>query len=1208
MIKGNLVFPCLIVGCLWLAFIPGTAYSQARAQFKVITTEDGLSNSFVRSIFQDRNGFMWIGTVNGLNRYDGHRMTNFIDDPLVEGSFKGTFVFKIYEDRQENIWVLSDKGLNCLNPATASFEMILPNGENTIEDRIFFFIKEDQQGNLWLNRKRGLYQFDSDKKLFEAVKFDERSSTYSDTRFLFLEEDQQGRLWLGSKDKGLIRLSENKREGNWSAQQFIIPNNMIDSSATIRSMVAGEGDFLWLATSSGIYRFDTRKEQFEPFVPKPAISFLGAPGVSEILKVDTRGRLLFTTSEGIYRIEQPESFPLAGNYSSFKHGPGLDHSKFIYGQWIRDFVVEKDNRIWVGTEEGLYHVNMTTSESILYAHDPLKSRSLSINRISQLFIDDQQNLWAGTYAGGINISAKQHPFQHYTHHKDDAQSLSSNQVRSMVIDDAGFLWVATLETGLDKMELRPGKGWVRVGNWQADEKAANALPGNSLIQVIKARSGKLWIALAAGKGLTELDPVSGTTKIYRTAPGSSFDFSGIWALCEDQQGYIWIGTRKTGVHRFDPVSGQLDSFLEDTFWTNSFKNNFIHDIYEDRLGQLWISSFRGLYRVDPVSRKIEKFLHEADNPQSISSSAIWTVGEDKQGNLWIGTSLGLNKYDRESGHFQRYFMQDGLPSNVVWGMLTDNKGYLWVSTDAGLARYYKPAEKEPAFPPQKAFQPFDQKSLNSETFLPHAYYKDERNGQLFFGSLEGFNIVYPDQIKSDTAQSPMVLSTFSIYNQAKESGRNLLDPFINNKEEVELSYLDDVLVFTFSDLNFPDRGQNYFEYQLIGLSDQWIPLEESKTMTFIDLAPSSYVLKMRGVKPNGYAIHEKSLLKFIIHPPWWKSNWAYLFYGLSLLGCFFFFKRYEENRREFKQQAEVERARAEEKRRQTETVELQAQQLERSLKELQQKNEEILIAQNQLIQQEKLASLGHLTAGIAHEIKNPLNFINNFAEDSKELLEELSTELEGQKAQLDTARLKEMRDMISELKLNAKDIHENGIRVDRIVRSMMNHATGSRSERREVNVNQLLSDNANLAYHGYRALDASFHVHLEKELDDALPLLSAYPQELGRVLLNLINNACHATQQKQKTAGPDYVPTILVSTATEKDGVLIRIRDNGTGIPESLQEEIFTPFFTTKPTGEGNSGLGLSISYDIVVQQHQGTLEVKSELGEFTEFVIQLPL
>jgi len=268
---------------------------------------------------------------------------------------------------------------------------------------------------------------------------------------------------------------------------------------------------------------------------------------------------------------------------------------------------------------------------------------------------------------------------------------------------------------------------------------------------------------------------------------------------------------------------------------------------------------------------------------------------------------------------------------------------------------------------------------------------------------------------------------------------------------------------------------------------------------------------------------------------------------------------------------------------------------------------ELKAAQARLIQTEKMASLGQLTAGIAHEIKNPLNFVNNFAGLSVELLDELKETAAPAVAALDTDKRADIDEVIGMLTGNLEKIAEHGRRADGIVKSMLEHSRGVSGERRVVDLNALAEEALNLAYHGARAQDANFNITLERDLDPAIAPLELAPQEITRVLLNLFGNGFYAADKRKRDgAAPDFRPVLNVTTRDLDEAVEIRVRDNGTGIAPEIRDKLFQPFFTTKPTGEG-TGLGLSISWDIVTQQHGGTIAVDSRLGEFTEFAIRLP-
>ena len=282
-----------------------------------------------------------------------------------------------------------------------------------------------------------------------------------------------------------------------------------------------------------------------------------------------------------------------------------------------------------------------------------------------------------------------------------------------------------------------------------------------------------------------------------------------------------------------------------------------------------------------------------------------------------------------------------------------------------------------------------------------------------------------------------------------------------------------------------------------------------------------------------------------------------------------------------------------------EELEQKRKAVEESKDALQKSLEELKAAQQQLIQSEKMASLGELTAGIAHEIQNPLNFVNNFSEVSNELIDEMNEEL-------DKGDMEEAKAIAADIKQNLEKINHHGKRAGDIVKGMLQHSRTSSRQKELTDINALCDEYLRLAYHGLRAKDKTFNAKFETDFDTNLPKINIVPQDMGRVILNLINNAFYAVNEKAKQGIADYEPTVLVSTKKENGKVLISVKDNGNGIPSTIKDKIFQPFFTTKPTGSG-TGLGLSLSYDIV-KAHGGEIKVNTKENEGTEFIIQLPV
>jgi signal transduction histidine kinase len=345
------------------------------------------------------------------------------------------------------------------------------------------------------------------------------------------------------------------------------------------------------------------------------------------------------------------------------------------------------------------------------------------------------------------------------------------------------------------------------------------------------------------------------------------------------------------------------------------------------------------------------------------------------------------------------------------------------------------------------------------------------------------------------------------------------------------------------------------------------------------------MLQVKAVNSDG-AVVLKSIV-ITITPPWWKTWWAYCLYGLLIILTGYLIYKYQrayivKRERERTQQKELAQA-----------------------KEIEKAYTQLKSTQAQLIQSEKMASLGELTAGIAHEIQNPLNFVNNFSELNQELLAELNEEIEK-------GNLAEVKNIAQSVIDNEEKILYHGKRADAIVKGMLQHSRSSNNQKEPTNINALADEYLRLAYHGLRAKDKSFNATMKTDFDASIGNVNVIPQDIGRVILNLITNAFYAVQDKKKTADAGYEPTVTISTASVQPplggrSLSIKVSDNGGGIPLAILDKIFQPFFTTKPTGQG-TGLGLSMSYDIITKGHGGELKVETKEGEGTSFIIQIPV
>jgi signal transduction histidine kinase len=392
----------------------------------------------------------------------------------------------------------------------------------------------------------------------------------------------------------------------------------------------------------------------------------------------------------------------------------------------------------------------------------------------------------------------------------------------------------------------------------------------------------------------------------------------------------------------------------------------------------------------------------------------------------------------------------------------------------------------------------------------------------------------------------------------------------------------------------PAQYEGFYQYQYIldGVDKKWSSLTDLPVSErYHNIPPGYYTFRVSIRKRDGnWTI--PSEFHFRIRPPLWSSWWAELFYFIIFIGLVRLWVRFR-SLRLLKENTWLEQKVAE-----------RTEALTQSLETLRQ-------AQGQLIQAEKMASLGELTAGIAHEIQNPLNFVNNFSEVNTELLEDVNKSL-------DEGNTAEVKDILKDIETNMGKITFHGKRADAIVKGMLLHSRASSGEKILTDVNMLTDEYLRLSYHGLRARDKSFNAQFVMDFDEKTGELMLVKQDIGRVLLNLFNNAFYSVTEKKKQiekakqsgegAGNElYEPTVLVSTKRKKDFVEIRIRDNGQGISKKVIDKIYQPFFTTKPAGQG-TGLGLSLSYDIITKEHNGKIDVTTKEDEFTEFIIELPV
>ncbi len=1224
--------------------------SQERMKFERISIDQGLSQSAVFAILQDKKGFMWFGTEDGLNRYDGYHFVEYKHDPDDPNSLSNNVVQAIYEDRD---------------------------------------------GMLWIGTEVGLNRFDRESEKFIRFKQSETPHSLSNNNVLSIREDKKGALWIGTMGGGLNRLDRERKQFKHYRNISGDPSSL--SSDVVNTIYEDKTGVLWIGTGGGgLNTFNTEKETFSCYRYEHGNPHsLSNDEVTAILEDDS-GILWIGTKDGFNRFDRQK-----GEFKHYKHNAknsnSLSHD-FIYS------IVEGDkdntNVLWIGTYGG--GLNRFDKQTQVFTHCQHRTKnpdSLSNNYIHSIYRDKGAILWIGTDSGLNKFDRKKEKFAHWNVKGDDAIFLINRQVWAIYEDREGILWFGTDE-GLTQLNRVTGK----YIHWSHDPNNPNSLSCDRVQEIYEDRAGMLWLGTHGG-GLNCFDRQKKIFTHYKNDPSdtNSLSHNIVYAILEDSTGELWIGT-EWGFNRLNRKTGRFTRWIHIPGNPNSLSNNVINIIYEESSEILWIGTEGGLNRFDRKSGTFRHWTKNQSDPNSISDNLVIQIYEDKSGTLWIGTAWGLNKFDRKKEIFTRFNKKHGLPNERIYGILEDEKGRLWLSTNNGISRF-DPSTEE--------FRNYDvHDGLQSNEFHGASCYKSA-DGGMFFGGINGFNFFYPNKIEDNPHKPPIVITDFQILNESVEiSEDSPLKQAITEVDEIVLSYRHSVFSFEFAALDFTAPEKNWYEYEMEGFDKGWIRTDARKRfVTYTNLRPGRYIFRVRGSNNDGIWNKKGLSIKIIITPPFWQTWWFKIGLGVAFILMLFFGYRYRTKRlrrkldhqkrvqdilRKSRDLADFRRIEVEkliaaisalliavdsngEIFQWNETAEkffgikgtrsrgqlfvdvlrdyIPADKLEEIMeKGLREghdtpiKNFEIPInfkdkgtrllssAINPILDRsgkklgflllaeditrrkeeerqrnlsQKLESLGQMAGNIAHEIKTPLQYISHngqFVCDSfndlvkfYDVVKECLNEIEQSDKKHVAEKIKQIIDeydiqeILEEIPKASDQIVSGVSKVSNIIQSMKEYSHPGRSVMEKADINKLLESTVVLVQN-----ERNKTLEIETELCKQLPQVACYPGELNQVFMNLLINAADAIQEKGESG------LIKITTARESSEVIVSISDNGCGIPDSIKENIFNPFFTTKEVGKG-TGQGLSTAYKIIIEKHKGKLYFNSSAGEGATFYIHLP-
>lgn len=845
------------VGVLFMTNV-GKGLSQSEVSFDHITTNEGLSQNDINCIFQDKHGFMWFGTHDGLNKFDGYDFTVYNPDTSNEGSINSNLIYNIVGDRNSNLWIgTTGRGLNFFDRSTETFQAFTHeegNVESLSNDHISDLFM-DHRDRLWIGTNSGLNMLDLNKGL-DSVVFQKYHLEYAsyltgwDGKLIYdVFEDNRNQLYVGGVG-GLYKMSRDEN-----------------------------GDIYFRSLNEA----------------------LGLPEVIvSCIVQDKFGRLVVGTDNGLFIQEGGHDFAKVrkiaeGNYNTL--------------------LIDNQGNIWGGTYNGLlYFENISGNKppDLLdkFVYNPLDESSISKNIIKSLFLDRSGIIWVGTNGGGINkFDPERKQFLHIRKTLD-SKSLSYDKIRVMFEDSKGTLWIGTEGGGLNMMAS--GENDRSYDNFKIFQSVSKPF---ALEEIGTKDNRTLLIGVEGTPGLHQLninDPDKIQDSDIRPFPDVA---QSVFTLLEDSDGILWVGTYGGGLQRWTPKGNDFekDIFSHNTATSDGISSDIIRNVFEDSMGNIWIATGNGLCKLQrsektKIKPRFEVFKNVPGNSRSLSHDYILAIYESRAGSLWIGTfGGGLNKFipshDGGPETFISYSESDGLPNNVIKGILEDENGNLWLSTNQGLSRFD---------PNEKIFTNYDvNDGLQSNEFQELACLK-RADGEMLFGGVNGFNSFYPDDIRENKSMAETVITDFLISNQSvrvgqKVNGRPILKKTIALSDEIRLKYKENSFSFEFAALHYAAPRKNKFAYMLEGFDEDWIKTSSNKRFaTYTNLEPGLYALKVKASNNDGLWDPTPTEMKIRIVPPFWRTHVAYGIYGLLALGLLWLFWRYTFIRTTEKHQLQLE--------------------------------------------------------------------------------------------------------------------------------------------------------------------------------------------------------------------------------------------------------------------------------------------------------------
>lgn len=766
-------------------------------------------------------------------------------------------VYTILQDHQRFLWFGTGEGLSRYDGYSFKTFKSIRGDASSLPSSWVHRLYEDRLNRLWVGTVEGLSLFDRMTETFRTFRPPAQPSTglgpFSVSAVL---EDRRGRFWVGTSGSGLYRFDP--ATGAFGASYLHSDDPASLSDDDISRVVEDHEGRIWVGTAHGLNRLDPDNGAFRRYIHSDDPSSLSHDWVWDLAE-DRQGRLWVATFGGGLSVLDPER-------RRFERYGKANHA--LPDDWTTSVFVDRSGTVWAGTDNsGLLRFD-PKGHFVAFEARARDSSSLSKNIIRSIAEDLQGNLWVGTFKGGVNMLPRRlSGFSVYTHDPFMPDSLGDGSaVNAMAEDQTGAIWVAISQGGLDRFDRKTGT-FVHHRN---DPANPHSLGNDTVTALLEDREGRLWVG-THGSGLNRLDAKTGTFERLQHGGANSLGNDYVWAIAEDESGALWIGT-DDGLDRFDVRTRQFTHFAHDPADESSLGQRNVRALIPESSGDLWIGTLGGLDFLPHGSTKFTHYRMRDKDPHSLSNNAIAALHEDAHHRLFVGTlGGGLDLFAPGTRTFTAFRVEDGLPSDSVFAITEDGRGRLWIGTNNGLARFNPDTHEVKSFGRANG--------LRSVQFGLGACART-RDGRLLFGSADSLYLFDPQAVQEDAYVPPVAFTALRLFGQPANLGLS-----ITQAPEIQLTHAQNVVSLEFAALDFTVPRANSYLYQLEGFRPQWTALGPKHEVTFTNLDPGTYTLRVRASNSDGVWNETGAAVRIVVTPPFWATWWFRVLLVAALAGA-----------------------------------------------------------------------------------------------------------------------------------------------------------------------------------------------------------------------------------------------------------------------------------------------------------------------------------